>query len=106
MGNVFFGFFNFPALLNSSVLWMVFFAIMAACPMSLRYRRHVCQLTPDGKHLIRNIGRLFCPTRGSGVLPVSVRPPHFLLWPRRPQRHRSEEHTSELQSLRHLVCRL
>src|SRR5205814_9827851 len=25
---------------------------------------------------------------------------------RRPDRHRSEEHTSELQSLRHLVCRL
>src|SRR5947199_1203850 len=28
-------------------------------------------------------------------------------WPRRsPRRARSEEHTSELQSLRHLVCRL
>src|SRR5205814_4245640 len=26
--------------------------------------------------------------------------------PTRPQAHRSEEHTSELQSLRHLVCRL
>src|SRR5258705_9213282 len=33
-----------------------------------------------------------------------------LLWTRRPRRRdsgvRSEEHTSELQSLRHLVCRL
>src|SRR5262245_62314010 len=27
-------------------------------------------------------------------------------WPRSPRPPRSEEHTSELQSLRHLVCRL
>src|ERR1035438_5351700 len=45
-----------------------------------------------------------------GALPFCVRTPGGL-WPSRPGRRssifpRSEEHTSELQSLRHLVCRL
>src|ERR1035438_10755256 len=40
------------------------------------------------------------------------KPSHVLLWAQAPNRQqaertpRSEEHTSELQSLRHLVCRL
>src|ERR1035438_5297793 len=47
-------------------------------------------------------------------MPGSARFPPFLLFARRPNQvflrtahpMRSEEHTSELQSLRHLVCRL
>src|ERR1035441_10696788 len=41
------------------------------------------------------------------VLPLCVHQKlHALLVNRAGRRHRSEEHTSELQSLRHLVCRL
>src|SRR5258705_10206832 len=39
---------------------------------------------------------------GQRRLPAGPMPPS----PRRPRGRRSEEHTSELQSLRHLVCRL
>src|SRR5258705_8321339 len=38
-----------------------------------------------------------------GCLPLDGFGPRHCQWPRR---RRSEEHTSELQSLRHLVCRL
>src|SRR5882724_13522802 len=44
------------------------------------------------------------------ALPICRRaarwPPRTSAWPIRWTRCRSEEHTSELQSLRHLVCRL
>src|SRR5262245_63330999 len=40
------------------------------------------------------------------VTPTSARRVAGILAGREPHRPRSEEHTSELQSLRHLVCRL
>src|SRR5258705_2961408 len=43
--------------------------------------------------------------RGVRPSPLRAAPPSPLRPARRPKR-RSEEHTSELQSLRHLVCRL
>src|ERR1035441_10447344 len=49
-------------------------------------------------------------TSGAATIPPLRRPsrPSCEPWdsPRIPPRNRSEEHTSELQSLRHLVCRL
>src|SRR5258705_6103300 len=45
----------------------------------------------------------WCDSDGVGALfELELRSQESLTWPRR----RSEEHTSELQSLRHLVCRL
>src|SRR5205814_9580778 len=45
-------------------------------------------------------------TRPRVVAEAPDRPDGDGLWPRREDVFRSEEHTSELQSLRHLVCRL
>src|SRR2546422_2743292 len=42
-------------------------------------------------------------SRGSGTFHVRSNPPQ---WPATGRRSRSEEHTSELQSRLHLVCRL
>src|SRR5947199_1382592 len=42
---------------------------------------------------------------GDGTMPAMVFPPLMPVHEKSPW-HRSEEHTSELQSLRHLVCRL
>src|ERR1035441_491043 len=44
---------------------------------------------------------LFRSVRAGNMSAFSDQPDHFLNWIQR-----SEEHTSELQSLRHLVCRL
>src|SRR5947199_5431507 len=52
---------------------------------------HCARATEDSLSL--SIGVLTAAARGT-------RPPRTRAW------HRSEEHTSELQSLRHLVCRL
>src|SRR5258705_9882789 len=46
------------------------------------------------------------PWRESGAAPPHRRTAAAPIAPRSGQRLRSEEHTSELQSLRHLVCRL
>src|SRR5437899_5808826 len=53
----------------------------------------------DALPILRSPPRLFGPTLRV-VIPVNEQPARlFIYW-------RSEEHTSELQSLRHLVCRL
>src|SRR5205814_5044193 len=74
--------------------------LLAASPMSATYQK---------------LGRNTRPCMSGGVLqsatdasPRASARPHALAPTRRQRRvfRRSEEHTSELQSLRHLVCRL
>src|SRR5258705_121173 len=60
-------------------------------------RRHHCTSAPS----LRLLVNMACPARL-----VMKRGPSSTIFGRRSKTTRSEEHTSELQSLRHLVCRL
>src|SRR5205823_13023855 len=86
-----------------------------ALPISLSHGAHRCELGHAGSHAVVDHDR-GAPAEGDrSLLAVSIHPAaqlaRLLLEPLVEQRlghaeHRSEEHTSELQSLAYLVCRL
>src|SRR5947199_8968876 len=71
--------------------------------VALRFSVFFLMLRPPPRSTLFPYTTLFRSARRSGQGAVF---PGLRLLPRSPRRRRSEEHTSELQSLRHLVCRL
>src|SRR2546422_4184362 len=88
---------------NSSDYFFFFFLMIRRPPRSTLFP--YTTLFRSG-HADRGRGRRVHPGEPHLAVRVARRGPARGGLPRRPERRRSEEHTSELQSRLHLVCRL
>src|SRR5205814_5991120 len=85
--------------------------VLAACGPGVYTRAEVVYAEPAQYVYVEPVDRVVVVTRevlvarGYQVYRVEDDGPTRVIWARRGD-ERSEEHTSELQSLRHLVCRL